>query len=136
MRQPGIVMSPGTLAATILAIHGAVIAFNLFGLIAIPMGSWRHWRFIREPVWRWLHVASLAIVALQAGLGRACFLTIWQDELTGMTAAAPLIMRTVNAVIYWPLPLWVFAAIYLTLFGYTLALLWFVPPTRRWRERD
>jgi|SRR5579859_7306899 len=129
------VMSPGTLAAAILAIHSAVIAFNLFGLIAVPIGRWRHWRFVREPTWRWLHVASLTIVALQAGLGQACFLTIWQDELTGTTAAPPLIMRTVNAVIYWPLPIWVFAAIYLTLFGYALLLLWLVPPTRRWRDR-
>ncbi len=129
-------MNHATLAAAILAIHGAVIVFNLFGLITIPLGAWLHWRFIREPVWRWLHVASLSIVALQAGLGRSCILTVWQDELTGKTRAPPLVMRAINAIVYWPLPIWVFAAIYMTIFVYACTLLWLVPPTRRWRDRS
>ena len=119
----------------IVAIHGGIIVFNILGLIAIPLGAWQHWRFVREPVWRWLHVASLSVVALQAGLGRACFLTVWQDELTGTVAAPPLIVRTINAIIYWPLPIWVFGTIYLAIFVYACALLWLVPPSRRWRDR-
>jgi hypothetical protein len=40
-------------------------------------------------------------------------------------------MRWVNALVFWPLPLWVFSAIYLAIFAYALALLWWVPLRRR-----
>ena len=40
------------LADLVLSLHVAVIAFNVFGLIAIPLGSWRRWGFVRAPLWR------------------------------------------------------------------------------------
>ena len=116
------------LALIVLATHVAIIAFNLFGLIAIPIGAWRHWRFVRIRWWRVLHVAILAIVALQAVLGRACILTLWQDALARGSTSAPLIMRWVIGLIYWPLPMWFFALFYLAIFIYTLALWFLVPP--------
>ena len=117
------------LAEAILAAHLAIILFTLFGLIAVPLGAVWRWRFVRVRWWRLLHLVSLAAVAAQAVLGRACFLTIWQAALTGATGSpTPLIVGWVNRVIYWPLPLWVFAALYLLVFGYALALLWLVPP--------
>ncbi|MGH7023718.1 MAG: DUF2784 domain-containing protein [Caulobacteraceae bacterium] len=127
-------MSGAWLAEGVLAIHLAVIAFNIFGLIVIPLGAWRRWRFVRAPPWRWLHVASLGVVAVQALAGRACFLTLWQSALLGSRAREPLIMRTVNSVIFWPLPAWVFVVIYVAAFAWTLALLWIVPPDP-WRRR-
>ena len=117
------------LAEAILAAHVAVILFNLFGLIVVPLGAICGWRFVRVRWWRLLHLVSLAAVAAQAVFGRACILTIWQAALTGEPGRpTPLIMGWVNRVIYWPLPLWVFAAFYLLVFGYALALLWLVPP--------
>ena len=117
------------LAEAVLAAHLAVIGFNLFGLIAIPLGAWRGWRFVRIRWWRWLHLASMAVVALQALAGRACFLTIWQGRLSGEVGAPPpLIMSVVNRLIYWPLPIWVFAAGYVALFLYVIALMRLVPP--------
>lgn len=121
------------LALVVLAVHAAIILFNIFGLVAIPLGRWRHWRFVHAPVWRILHLLSLGIVAVQAALGRACFLTIWQDALTnGSQESQPLIARTVDALIYWPIPFWVFAVGYLLIFAYALALLWLVPLRRSW----
>jgi hypothetical protein len=118
------------LAQAILAVHLVVIAFNLFGLVATPLGAWRGWRFVRVRWWRALHVASFAVVALQAAFGRACLLTIWQDRLQGGAPSQPMIMGWVNRVIYWPLPMWVFTAAYLALFAYVLALWKLVPPDR------
>lgn len=117
----------GYLGALVLAVHLAVIAFNLFGLVAIPLGAWRDWAFVRVRWWRLLHVVSLAVVAAQALAGRACFLTLWQGELSG-TGEEPLIMRFVNGVIYWPLPMWAFTAAYAAVFVYVLALWKLVPP--------
>ena len=115
-------------ATIILIIHISIILFNLFGVVAIPLGALRRWRFVREPIWRYLHLLSLAIVAIQAALGRACFLTIWEDALSSGSQHQPLIARTIDALIYWPIPIWVFAAGYIAIFAYTLALLWLVPP--------
>jgi len=128
-------MTPTTAAAlsqAVLALHLAVIAFNVLGLAAIPLGAAMGWRWVRVPGWRALHLASWAVVAIQAVAGRACFLTLWQDQLTGAGATEPpLIMRWVNRVIYWPLPIWVFGAVYVALFAAVVALWWIVPPRRR-----
>ena len=124
---------PFSIAASIVFwVHVAIIAFNLFGLIAIPAGAWCEWDFVRVFWWRALHLSALALVALQAILGRACFLTLWENELLTSAGQAgsnvPLIQRWISQIIFWPLPLWVFAAAYVAIFAYTLALWWFVPP--------
>ena len=126
-------MSPAAasvLSQALLGAHLVVIAFNVAGLAAIPLGARLGWRWVRIRWWRALHIGSWAVVALQATLGRACFLTLWQDELTG-TSAEPLVMRFVNGLIYWPLPMWVFTATYLALFALVMALWWLVRPERR-----
>jgi hypothetical protein len=120
------------LAAAVLIAHLAVIAFNLFGLVAIPLGGWLKWGFVRVAWWRWLHLASMAAVAIQALAGRACFLTVLEDALAGAgTTDQPLIMGLVNRMIFWPLPLWAFAALYVLLLIYVIALLRLVPVQRR-----
>lgn len=122
-------------AALILAVHVLVIAFNVFGLVAVPLGAWRGWSFVHAPVWRLLHIASLGITALQAALGRACFLTYWQAAVSeGREIPDPLIMTWVNAAIFWPIPMWAFALIYLLTFAYAAALLWIVPLRRKRRR--
>ena len=116
------------LAQSILAIHLLVIVFNLAGLVVIPLGAKRGWAFVRAPIWRLLHAGSWATVALQAILGQACFLTVWQaDASVGEASAEPLVARWINALIYWPLPLWVFAILYCAAFAYVLILFRLVP---------
>ncbi|HEV8028678.1 MAG TPA: DUF2784 domain-containing protein [Stellaceae bacterium] len=127
------------LASTVLAIHLGVILFNIFGLVAIPLGAWRGWRFVRVFWWRALHLAVLAVVALQALLDRACFLTLWQYALrrgAGEGASpAPLIESWVNRLIFWPLPMWFFAALYVGVWIYALLLWRLVPPVLPGRTR-
>jgi hypothetical protein len=122
------------LADTVLAVHVAVIAFNVLGLVAIPVGAWRGWAFVRVFWWRALHLGILVIVAVQAVVGRACFLTLWWSELLArageIASKQPLIARLVTRVIYWPLPLWVFAALYVAVLATTVFLWWRVPPQR------
>jgi hypothetical protein len=123
-------MTP-VLGQLVLALHLAVIAFNVLGLVAIPLGAWRGWTWVRIRGWRLLHLACWVVVAVQAVLGRACFLTVWQDDLTGGGAGDPMIMRWVNGLIYWDLPMWVFASLYLALFGLVVVLWKVVPPLRK-----
>jgi hypothetical protein len=124
------------LAEAILAAHIAIILFNVFGLIAVPLGALCGWRFVRVRWWRVLHLVLLGTVALQAVVGRACILTLWQAAAEGAASPTPLIMGWINWMIYWPLPIWVFAALYFAVFGYAVALLWLVPPARRATATD
>jgi hypothetical protein len=115
----------------VLAVHVAVILFNVFGLVAVPVGAICNWRFVHIGWWRVLHLLSLAAVAAQALAGQACFLTIWQNDLAASAQpATPLIVRWIDQLVYWQLPIWVFAALYVLVFAYALALLWVVPPQR------
>ena len=120
------------LADAIFWFHVLVIAFNVVGLVAIPLGAWGRWDFVRVFWWRALHLGLLGLVALQAVLGRACALTIWESDLLRRAGEAasiePLIRRWVKEAIYWPLPLWVFALLYVAICAYTLLLWWLVPP--------
>lgn len=122
------------LAAVVFWIHVAVVLFNVFGLVAIPLGAWRGWAFVRVFWWRALHLGLLILVAVQVLLGRVCFLTIWQSDLlqqAGEPASdLPMIQRWVTSIIFWPLPLWFFAVLYLAVCGYALLLWWLVPPRR------
>jgi hypothetical protein len=101
-----------------------VIAFTVFGLVAIPLGAWGGWRDVRVFWWRALHIGILRIVALQVVLGRACFLTIWESDLLRLAGQAasnePLMQQWVSRAIYWPLPLRVFAVLYVTVCFYAL----------------
>ena len=120
------------LARAVLAAHVAIIVFNVVALVVIPLGAWLGWRFVRGFWWRALHLAILALVAVQALLARACFLTLWQSALerrAGEAApSAPLIERWVHDLIFWPLPLWLFAALYVAAYLYALLRWRLVPP--------
>ncbi|MGH7125726.1 MAG: DUF2784 domain-containing protein [Stellaceae bacterium] len=132
------VLAPATEATVILLVHLAVVAFNVFGLVIIPVGKVLGWEFVRSFWWRFAHVLSLAVVALQAVLGRACFLTIWENALSaerGTSDVPPMIASWINSVLYWPLPLWMFAAGYLGVLLYALMLWRWVPPRIRAAQR-
>lgn len=117
-------------AIIVLALHLAIIAFNVAGCVLIPLGAWRGWRWVRGLWWRLAHLLSLAVVAVQAMLGRACFLTIWQGELSGNAQVQPLIEEWMNRLIYWSFPLWVFAVAYVAVLVYVIALWIWVRPRR------
>jgi len=85
------------LADSILAFHILIILFNLFGMAAIPLGAWRGWKFVRIFWWRALHLSVLAIVAVQAVLGRSSFLRTTDRDVTitvDILAAAGLVLRS------------------------------------------
>ena len=119
---------------SVLALHLAIIAFNVAGCVLIPIGALLRWRWVREFWFRLAHLLSLAAVALQALLGRMCFLTIWQGDVSGASHVQPLIASWINRLIYWPLPLWVFAVAYVVVFAYVIALWIFVRPRMPWRR--
>lgn len=125
-------------AQAIFWVHIGIITFNVFGLIVIPLGVWLGWAFVRVLWWRLLHLVALLIVALQAVLGRACFLTIWESDLAvraGETSSnLPLIQGWITRLVFWPLPIWAFAVFYVAIALYVIALWVIVPPRWPWHS--
>jgi len=121
-------------AWAILLVHVVIVIFNVAGMIVIPLGAWLGWGFVRLFGWRLIHLLSMAIVALQAIIGEACFLTLWQETLEEQAGHAsettPLLYRWINALLFWPLPLWVFALIYVAALIHVLTMWRLVPPKR------
>lgn len=120
-------------ALAVLYFHFAVVLFNVFWLVAVPLGAWLGWAFVRSFGWRIVHLAALVVVAAQAVAGRLCFLTIIQNNLQAASGGATppsLPARIAMDAIYWPLPDWVFAPLYVLALGFA-AFLWFAVPPRR-----
>ena len=122
------------LADAILALHLAIVAFNVVMPPAILAGAWRGWRWVRHRGLRLGHLGGMGVVALQAALGDLCFLTVWEAELrrvAGQQGSGGSFVETLLAeALYVDVPLTVLIPIYLGWAGLSLALWWLVPPRR------
>ena len=125
---------PGLWADLILIVHALVVMFVIVGQLAILIGWWQGWSWVRNIWFRLAHLATILIVMLQAWLGRLCPLTIWEQKLR---QAAGQLYHDQSFVEYWvaeflylELPWWVFVAAY-TSFAMLVAWTWWrLPPER------
>lgn len=100
-------------------------------MILVWVGALAGWHWIRNPWFRYLHVAAIAFVAFEALFGYACPLTIWEDALRGGVRTESFIGRWVARLLYYQAPGWVFTAAYCAWATASLLTLRFVPPRRR-----
>jgi len=119
------------IADLLVAVHFAVVLFIVGGLLAVWLGAALGWRWVRNPWFRYLHLAAIAYVAAEALLGVACPLTVWEDVLRGGTRPGSFVGRWVHRLIYYDAPEWVFTTVYVAWTLATLATLRLVPPRRR-----
>jgi len=75
------------MADALLIVHFLIAAFIVCGLPLTWLGFLCEWRWVRNPYFRYLHLGAIAFVALEALVGVACPLTVWEDALRG--AARP-----------------------------------------------
>jgi len=119
------------MADALLVVHFAIAAFVVAGLPLVWLGAARGWRWVRNPWFRYAHLAAIALVAAEALLGVACPLTVWEDLLRGSVQADSFVGRWVRRLLYYEAPAWVFTAAYVAWAAVTLLTLKFVPPTRK-----
>jgi hypothetical protein len=123
------------LADALLVVHFLIAAFIVGGLPLIWLGAVRRWRWVRNPAFRYLHLGAIAWVALEALLGVACPLTVWEDLLRGGLRPESFVGRWVHAALYYRAPEWLFTVAYLLWTAATLLTLWRLPPDRAGRAR-
>jgi hypothetical protein len=131
-------LSPATaqfLADAILTLHVGVVMFVIFGQVAILIGAWRRWGWIRNFAFRLAHLLLMVFIAAQSWLGQLCPLTVWEmrlREIAGQdTYRVSFIEYWLSRLIFFEAPWWVFVAVYTAFAGLILASWWLIPPRRR-----
>ena len=125
-------MSDGALyrlaADGILFVHVAFVAFVVFGLVLILLGKLMSWAWVRNPWFRWAHLACIGFVVVQSWLGQICPLTQWEMALRSRAGDAvysgAFIAHWLESILYYQAPAWVFVVAY-TAFGLLVVLSWF-----------
>jgi hypothetical protein len=126
------------LADLIVAVHVAYVGYVVIGQLLIWIGIPLRWRWVRNPWFRWTHLAMIGIVALEAVFGLPCPLTEWERDLriaAGQQASGEsFIGRLLHDLIHFNAPEWVFPILHI---GFALLVLgtFFLFPPRFRRSR-
>ncbi len=120
-----------SLADVLVVLHFAIALFIASGLIAVWAGAALGWPWVRNPWFRYAHLAAILVVALETLLGIACPLTVWEDLLRGGLRPGTFVGRWAHRLLYYDAPDWVFTALYAAWALATLVTLAAVPPRRR-----
>jgi hypothetical protein len=129
----------GLAADLVVAFHSLYVLFAVGGELAILAGAALHWQWIRGRLFRFLHLAAVILVAIEAAIGMACPLTVWEYQLRRMAGQASeeqisFIGRIIRSIIFYDFPPWVFTALYIG-FGLLVVLTFLLIPPRRRRSK-
>ena len=122
------------LADVVVGIHAVYVSFVVFGLLAILLGRAMDWRWVRNPYFRILHLASIGFVCAESILGIDCPLTTLENGLRfggGQRGyGADFLGYWLDRLIFYDVPPRVFMLIYLAFGLLVLSTLWLVPIRR------
>lgn len=122
------------LADAILVVHVLFVCFVVFGLVAVYLGYFFNWHWVRNLKFRLLHLLAIGIVVLQSWLGVICPLTIWEmalrKEAGAGTYAGSFIQHWLHQLLFFTAPDWVFILLY-SAFGLLVLASWFVVQPKR-----
>jgi len=126
-------------ADVILVAHTLFVGFVVFGLLLILAGRLRSWAWVRNPWFRYAHLAAIGVVVLQSWLGAICPLTTWETALREKAGEAvysgAFIAHWLESILYYRAPEWVFIVCY-TLFGSLVAAAWYWVRPRRFMKDE
>ncbi|HDH10586.1 MAG TPA: DUF2784 domain-containing protein [Deltaproteobacteria bacterium] len=131
-------MTNTLLANLILFLHFFYVSFIVIGLAIIYLGYFMKWVFIRNPVFRWIHLSAMAIVIVEVLFGIFCPLTEWEAELRGAQKisaySSGFIPYWVHHLLFYNWSPWVFELIYILLFLFMIVSMFIVPPSYKRRK--
>lgn len=115
-------------ADLILFSHVLFVGFVVLSLVLIVIGKFAAWSWVRNPWFRFAHLAAIGVVVLQAWIGMVCPLTTWEMALRERAGDAvysgAFIAHWLESILYYQAPAWVFAVCY-TLFALLVIGCWF-----------
>lgn len=114
-----------------VTLHLAYVAFVVLGLVAILLGYFRSWAWVRNRWFRGIHVAMILIVVIEAWAGVVCPLTTLEQALRERagqaTYAGSFVGNAVHDLLFFDLPEWAFTIIYTAFGSLVLLTFWLVP---------
>jgi hypothetical protein len=121
------------LADAVLLLHLGIVIFVVGGLLLVVAGNLLRWPWVNNAWFRLAHAAAIALVVVQAWLGKVCPLTTlesWLRVKGGLTGyRQSFVEHWVQRLLFYEAPLWVFALAY-TVFGLLVVLAWWYFPPR------
>jgi hypothetical protein len=115
------------MADLVLLAHLAYVAFVLLGQVLILAGGLRRWQWVKNPWFRWAHLAAIGVVVAQAWLGIICPLTdlemALREKAGDPTYEGTFIAHWLHQILFFDAPPWAFTLGY-TLFGLAVAASW------------
>ena len=126
------------LADLIVAIHFGYVAFVVFGLLIVLLGGLLRWRFVRNFLFRMVHLVMILIVVVESLLEIPCPLTVWEYDLRVAAqqdvSEGSFVARLIHQVMFFNFPPEVFLIGY-CLFGLTVLMSWWlIPPVLPWKR--
>lgn len=122
-------MANHALADLVVVVHFGYASFLLFGLIAIFIGRWRNWRWVKNRWFRAIHLLMIAIVVAETWAGITCPLTTLENRLRssepGRGYEGDFIARWAHDLLFIDAPPWAFNVMY-SVFGILVLLSLFI----------
>ncbi|MFG0336169.1 MAG: DUF2784 domain-containing protein, partial [Maioricimonas sp. JB049] len=119
-------------------LHALYVLVVVFGFVAIVTGIFAGWGWIRNPWFRYIHLAMILLVVAEVWCGITCPLTIWEQQLRELGGEAvyqgAFIANLVHELLFYEAPEWVFNTIY-TGFGLLVLLTFVLAPPRSIRRK-
>src|SRR5881394_3773356 len=121
-------------ADAIVVLHVGYVAFVVIGQLSVLVGILCRWGWIRNPWFRWLHLAAISIVVVEALLGIICPLTTaetWLRSRAGQASySGDFLGHWAHELLFYDAPVWVFTLIYAA-FGLLVLLTFLIAPPRK-----
>jgi hypothetical protein len=125
-------------ADAMLSLHVLFVAFVVCGLFAIFAGAALSWAWVRNPIFRIVHLLAIFVVAVQAWFGIVCPLTTIEMALRARAGdvvyGGTFISHWLQELLYYEAPDWVFQVCY-TAFAVLVVISWLLVRPRPLRQR-
>ena len=119
------------LADLVLIIHFLYVLFVVGSLPVIWLGAWLKLAFVRNPWFRYLHLAAICLVVTESLIGIVCPLTAWENTLRQIETDSSFIQRWLHQIIFYNVPESVLMVIYILFAGLVAMTFKWVPPKSR-----
>src|SRR5262249_42624786 len=125
------------LADTVAAVHLLFVLYVIFAQLAIIVGVFARWSWVRNPWFRVSHLLMIGIVALESMIDFECPLTTWENALRRAagqeSSEGTFIGRLIDGILFFDHATYyhILNMIYISFALLVLGTFWLAPPRFR-----
>lgn len=119
----------------VLILHFCYVLFVVGSLPVIWLGTWLKRPFVRNPWFRYSHLAAILLVVVESLLGIVCPLTAWENALRQVETENSFIQAWLHRILFYNVPEGILTAAYVA-FACLVALTFKWVPLKRQGSAD